>query len=60
VSEYCCWNFEKALQSGTDTEGWGAVITETDRGFYVGGLFNRPIIYCPWCGDRIEITNKSS
>lgn len=56
MSDCCCKKFERATQPGTDKDGYGAAITETDAGFYIGGMFDdkHRIQVCPWCGADIE------
>lgn len=46
----CCKDFENAQASGTDSEGYGALVRENRKGNVELGLHLPPIRFCPWCG----------
>jgi len=56
----CCRAFAKALEAGTDAEGYGSLLY---RDWNWSGKKSRadwrfcadlpPLNYCPWCGDRV-------
>lgn len=53
----CCQPFEKATRSGSDNEGWGALITPNqyvNPEYLAMGTVDVPITVCPWCGTPIE------
>lgn len=47
--DYCCANFRKANDEGTDNEQYGPAIS----GYQIG-IINDLIKFCPWCGQRME------
>lgn len=53
MAEYCnCDEFKKALEPGTDNEGYMSAIcphSEDENKFEIGCL-DAPIKFCPWCG----------
>lgn len=49
----CCDNFDKAMESGTDNEGWGRLIRPLDDGTFKIGSDLPDIAYCPWCGKSL-------
>lgn len=49
----CCDPMKNAQQDGTDSEGWQSLIEMFDNGFEMG-LGLPPILFCPWCGTKIE------
>jgi hypothetical protein len=53
VKIYCCLEFDRAREVGSDSEGYGRLIHHWD-GKYVMGTDMLPILYCPWCGYEIE------
>lgn len=55
MSDTCCKHFRKALNGRTDSEGFGSLVTVTDEGIYLGGMFNdeERITFCPWCGTQV-------
>ena len=44
----CCRDMEKAFESGTDNEMYGALARDMD-GYLMMGCDLPPIVYCPWC-----------
>ena len=51
--EVCCKSFAHALNSGTDSEGYGPLIMESWDKWTIGsvGEFG----YCPFCGAKAEV-----
>lgn len=47
----CCDAWRKARQSGSDNEGWSALIHWFD-GFPCMGCGLPPVRFCPWCGKK--------
>lgn len=48
----CCADFEKALCSGTDNEGWEALFIAFEGEWQFGESLPQPK-FCPWCGGGI-------
>ena len=48
----CCDSFAAACESGTDAEGYSALIRNNPRGESCDfvGINNPTIQFCPWCG----------
>ena len=54
MEAFCCSEFKKARKSGTDSEGYGALIWCHPKTWdYTVGCGLEPITYCPWCGIQI-------
>ena len=52
-SKKCCSEFEKAIERGTDNEGYGNLISFVSGEWLIGyGLDS--ISYCPWCGKKVN------
>lgn len=50
----CCDIFYTAQKDGTDSEGYGGLLTEiTDDEWHIGCDLP-PIKFCPWCGGNWE------
>lgn len=50
IDGYCCHDFKNAMRSGTDCEGYGALI---DYPRSIGcGLPD--MNFCPWCGKALN------
>lgn len=49
----CCRDFSEAQECCTDNEGYSQAI-KLDRGDYYIGLIRNKIIFCPWCGKKLE------
>ena len=54
---YCCDSWKKAINEGTDTDGYGPLIQDHRRmyGIFYGpsiGMNLPDIQFCPWCGDK--------
>jgi hypothetical protein len=52
---WCCLDWQKAQQEGTDHEGWGAFVlwfplSAAEPQYWKGGCGLSPINFCPWCG----------
>ena len=52
--KYCCYNFAAARQSGTDNEGYGRLVDDSDNSWFIGRDLP-PIRHCPWCGVELKI-----
>jgi hypothetical protein len=51
----CCAIFEHALHSGTDNEGYGALIQWVNpSGEWFTGQEVGPMLFCPWCGADLD------
>jgi hypothetical protein len=48
----CCKELKKALQPGTDNEGYDPLIYTINEK-YIMGYKLAPINYCPWCGTNL-------
>ncbi len=53
MKRYCCDEFIRARQSGTDNEAFGKLIHLIASEYFMGSDL-APISYCPWCGYEIE------
>jgi hypothetical protein len=53
----CCAAWDVAVEGGSDSEGWSALIAYGPYGYYAGCLVDRAISFCPWCG--IPITTET-
>lgn len=50
----CCKEFEMALQQGSDSEGWMALIQkDMDGQRLIVGVGLAAIKFCPWCGKEL-------
>jgi len=49
----CCGDFARALQRGTDNEGYGTLIYALDDKNWCAGVGLPTITYCPWCGQEL-------
>ncbi len=49
IRKKCCQEFDRALEGGTDNEGYGKLIY-IDGDVTTTGCNLPPIKYCPWCG----------
>jgi len=47
-----CDEFKKALEGGSDSEGYGSAIDLMTNGNHLIGGIQAPIRFCPWCGKR--------
>ena len=48
--EVCCPAFGEALMNGSDSEGYGSLVSWSELGIFIGcGL--KSINFCPWCGN---------
>ena len=50
---------EKAFESGTDNEMYGALARDMD-GYLMMGYDLPPIVYCPWCGKTEKRKNRKA
>jgi hypothetical protein len=51
--DYCyCTTFEAAQETGTDNEGYAALL-KPDMGFWKIGCGLPRISFCPWCGSKV-------
>jgi hypothetical protein len=59
LAKYCCAEFAKAREWGSDNEGYGELVEDhlpsEPPGLYTIGTGLRPIKFCPWCGTVIVI-----
>jgi len=46
----CCQAWQDAMASGSDNEGYGELLIQTDNGRWEIGFGLPPINLCPWCG----------
>jgi len=52
----CCADWANAHESGTDNEGYGALIYYLDKGKPAIGSGGLPFVrFCPWCGAKKQI-----
>jgi hypothetical protein len=49
----CCKSMERALQDGTDGEGYESLFWWSNDEEILGGSHQEPLVYCPWCGKKI-------
>jgi hypothetical protein len=49
----CCEPMNKSQEPCTDNEGYGPAISQYQGKLYAGCI-KQPLIYCPWCGDKID------
>ena len=62
IGPYCCDEWAKARQKGTDCEGFNSLIWDDeimrDDKPHIGNIGSRtdfpPLRYCPWCGHKWE------
>ncbi len=48
----CCNDFWQAMQTGTDNEGYGSLVSYYGRAFHIGSGNLPEIAMCPWCGGK--------
>ena len=57
----CCDAFDKAQVTGTDNDGWGALVYQNWKGparaAFIGSSLP-PIAFCPWCAAPIAETKE--
>ncbi len=54
----CCDEMEKALQEGTDREGYGPLACVKNSRVKIG-YDVEPITVCPWCGMKLFLVGSS-
>ena len=57
AEEKCCDAWEKAHESCTDNEGYGALIFSSFDGEEHMGVDLPRVKFCPWCGAKKEKKN---
>lgn len=52
-----CQDFQRATEGGTDSEGYGPAIGiwQGPFNYYIGGLINKPLKFCPYCGKPLQL-----
>ena len=51
TTQPCCSDFRKAMEVGTDNEGYGRLIYTDDPPWpFRMGCDLPPLDFCPWCG----------
>jgi len=58
MNKFCCKEFTEAREDGTDNEGYLSAIIEEDNGKLCIGSINKPINFCPWCGNVLNQVKK--
>ena len=58
MPSFCCDAFEAATIGGTDSEGYGALLSregheQNPTGPWIMGSELRPLKLCPWCGANL-------
>jgi len=52
--DVCCKDMEKAFDSCTDNEAYGALAHLRDGFIHIGSYELDDISFCPWCGTKIN------
>lgn len=56
IMQNCCDAFRRALERGTDNEGYEPLVYRDvrDGAIKIGHYDLKPMRFCPWCGETIQ------
>ena len=55
-ADVCCWAFAQANEKGSDSEGYGRLVSlDDDLSWSIGSFHLGEGKFCPWCGSQTPV-----